>query len=254
MNFHIHPDYIELKDLIYDIPEGKYRTRKVHRNIRNTVEDIILDDKIYVLKKYKVPNWINQIAYSLFRKSKARRSFEYAQRLLENGIETAKPVAYIEERNFIFFRDSYFISEYIDHPVINDVDFLYIPGNEQLREDFISFTANLHDRQIIHKDYNASNIFYYKQDDHYKFALVDINRMKFGKGSLWLYMKIFNQLDVKLSQMYDMIGRYAIKRELDIADCLTVLLLHRKYFEFRSKSKDFLKVITRNKRRKRKPN
>lgn len=243
MNVHIHPDYLALKNLIEGIPCGEYEIRKVYRDNRNTVMDILLNGKMYVLKKYKVPNWINRIAYSFFRKSKAKRAFEYAERLLKEGVETAKPVAYIENKKNLLFEDSYFLSEYIEHPMLSDVDTLYMPGNEQLREDFITFTANLHSHNIIHKDYNAANIFYYMKDARYHFVLIDINRMKFGKGSLWQCMKAFNQLGVKPSQMYDMIGRYAEKRGLNTTNCLIVLLLHSKYFAFRNNSKDFLKKI-----------
>ena len=45
------------------------------------------------IKSFKVPNLINQVAYKHFRKSKARRSFEYAQKLQELGIGTPDPIA-----------------------------------------------------------------------------------------------------------------------------------------------------------------
>lgn len=242
MRLHVHPDYLALKAEISNIPGGGYETQEVYRNIRNTVSRITIGGKTFVLKKYKVPNAINQVAYSFFRKSKARRSFEYAERLLKLGIETAKPVAYIEEIEGGLFRTSYFLSECLEYPTIGTVDFLYKPENSQITADFIDFTAMMHAKKVFHKDYNASNIFYYlNANGKYSFALVDINRMSFGKGTLWSCMEAFNRLDIDLENMYGMISPYASARKLNIESCLTVFLLHRKYFAFRNNSKNFLK-------------
>ena len=42
-----------------------------------------LSDKTVIIKAFKIPNVINQIVYRYFRKSKARRSFEYATKLYQ---------------------------------------------------------------------------------------------------------------------------------------------------------------------------
>ncbi len=80
---------------------------------RNTVRKIELTGgRIFVLKQYKRPTRLNQFAYTLFRKSKARRAYEYALRLQQLGFETAAPVAYLEISRHglfhtgIFFRNS----------------------------------------------------------------------------------------------------------------------------------------------------
>jgi hypothetical protein len=43
-----------------------------------------------------VPHLINKIVYKKFRKSKARRSYEYATLLLDKGIGTPQPIAFLE--------------------------------------------------------------------------------------------------------------------------------------------------------------
>jgi hypothetical protein len=63
---------------------------------RNTIKLFELEGYTINIKSFKVPNLINKIAYKYFRKSKARRSYEYAVRLLENGIGTPKPIAFFE--------------------------------------------------------------------------------------------------------------------------------------------------------------
>src|SRR6478736_5146940 len=73
---------------------------------RNIIKLFELEGKTINVKSFKVPNLINKIVYKYFRKSKARRSFEYATLLLENEIGTPKPIAYLENYNWIGLKDS----------------------------------------------------------------------------------------------------------------------------------------------------
>jgi hypothetical protein len=47
-------------------------------------------------------------------KSKAKRSFEYATILLENGIGTPQPLAHYENYNLDRITDSYYVSEHLE--------------------------------------------------------------------------------------------------------------------------------------------
>ena len=62
---------------------------KLGNGDRNEIKLFKCEDGLILnIKSFKVPNLINQVAYKHLRKSKARRSFEYAQKLqgLETGI------------------------------------------------------------------------------------------------------------------------------------------------------------------------
>ena len=63
---------------------------------RNIIKTVNFKGKTLNIKSFKEPNFINQIAYQYFRKSKARRSFEYATILKEKGIGTPEPIAFFE--------------------------------------------------------------------------------------------------------------------------------------------------------------
>ena len=80
---------------------------------RNKIKLFKLDGKTINIKSFKIPNIINKIAYKYFRKSKARRSFEYATILLEKGIGTPQPIAFLENFNFLGLKDSYYVSEHL---------------------------------------------------------------------------------------------------------------------------------------------
>jgi hypothetical protein len=67
---------------------------------RNKIKLFELEGNTINIKSFKIPNLINKIVYKYFRKSKARRSFEFATILLENKIGTPQPIAYYENSNF----------------------------------------------------------------------------------------------------------------------------------------------------------
>src|SRR6187402_3225936 len=80
---------------------------------RNIIKLFDLDGKTVNIKSFKIPNLINKVAYRYFRKSKARRSYEYATILLEKGIGTPQPMAFLENFNIVGLRDSYYASEHL---------------------------------------------------------------------------------------------------------------------------------------------
>ena len=63
----------------FDTAEGKL----IGDGKRNKVKYFMLNRELVNIKSFKIPVFINRIIYRYFRKSKARRSFEYAQILLK---------------------------------------------------------------------------------------------------------------------------------------------------------------------------
>ena len=232
MKIVIHKKHEPIADEIKKIPEHNYESIHTFRNRRNTVELVNIKGSTFVVKKYKVPNFANRIIYTFFRKSKAQRAYEYALRILRCGISTPFPVAYIETGRGGLFHTGYFVSEYMDHPTLNrwKVEEHSKEEKERLTEDFISFTIGLHEREILPLDYNPGNIFYYKNNEsgHYKFALTDINRVKFGKLSRYKdTMHSFEQLGLSAYDLYNVLVEYCHRRNLDIEASLFVVLYYR---------------------------
>lgn len=148
---------------------------------RNVIKILDIEGERYNIKGFKVPNLVNKIVYRFFRKSKAERSFLYAERLLKSGILTPKPEAYIEYKSLFVFGKSYYISkqlEYdftirklIDEPECDDYD--------NILRQFTQFTFKLHEKGIHFLDHSPGNTLIKKTDSGYDFYLVDLNRMKF---------------------------------------------------------------------------
>jgi len=165
----LSPTYAYLQQEIRKIPAGDYRILETYCDRRNMVRKIELaGGRIFVLKQYKRPTRLNQFAYTLFRKSKACRAYEYALRLQQLGFETAAPVAYLEISRHGLFHTGYFLSEFIAHPLLNTLQ----EGDEESRkilEDFAAFIVEMHEK----------GVFFYKSGEKYRFALIDINRIRF---------------------------------------------------------------------------
>lgn len=149
---------------------------------RNKIKLFELEGKTINIKSFKIPHLINKIAYKYFRKSKARRSFEYATTLLEKGIGTPQPIAYFENYDFIGLKDSYYVSEQLkcDLTYRELVEIPDFPDHETILRQFIQFSFELHEKGIEFLDHSPGNTLIKKNaEGNYDFFLVDLNRMNF---------------------------------------------------------------------------
>lgn len=178
---------------------------------RNSLKLFNYKDKTLNVKSFKVPNAFNKIAYRYFRKSKAQRSFEYANRLLDLGVGTPQPVAFYEFSSAFGFKRSYYISEHLKYDItyrelINQPDY---PDHENILRFFTRFTYNLHEKGIQFLDHSPGNTLIIKKGNEYEFYLVDLNRMNFKSLSLDERIKNFSRLTPKRDMVYIMADEYA---------------------------------------------
>lgn len=149
---------------------------------RNKIKLFDLDGKTINIKSFKIPNLINKVAYKYFRKSKARRSFEYATILLEKGIGTPEPIAFLENFNLLGLKDSYYVSEHLNADLTYRelVEIPDYPDRENILRQFTKFSFDLHEKGIEFIDHSPGNTLIKKNaDGNYDFFLVDLNRMEF---------------------------------------------------------------------------
>ena len=149
---------------------------------RNKIKLFELEGKTINIKSFKIPHLINKIAYKYFRKSKARRSFEYASTLLEKGIGTPQPIAYFENYDLVGLKDSYYVSEHLqcDLTYRELVEIPDFPDHENILRQFTQFSFDLHEKGIEFLDHSPGNTLIKKNvEGNYDFFLVDLNRMNF---------------------------------------------------------------------------
>jgi serine/threonine protein kinase len=178
---------------------------------RNIIKIINVDGNEINIKAFKTPNIVNKIVYRFFRKSKAERSFEYANKLLELGIGTPKPLAYFEYRSLLSFCKSFYVSEQLDcdityRELINDFNY---PDYDNILRAFTRFTYSLHEKGILFLDHSPGNTLIKKNGDNYDFYLVDLNRMNFGKLDFETRIKNFARLSKHKQMVEVMSDEYA---------------------------------------------
>ena len=174
----INPPYIDFKEFILNIKQEFLDNFQTIHKARNELKIIKHNDIDTVVKSFKIPNIINQIAYSFFRDSKAKKSYDYSIKIKEF---TPAPIAFIEFYDSGLLKESYFISEKFDYdftirePLL-DANF---KDREEVFKAFARFTLSLHENHIFHNDYSPGNILIKEVEGEYIFKIVDINRMKF---------------------------------------------------------------------------
>ena len=183
MKYIINPSYISAKKILSDCINNFDSTGKLFGDgKRNTIKLFDLAGKTINIKSFKIPHLINKIAYSYFRKSKARRSFEYATTLLEKGIGTPEPIAFFENYDIVGLKDSYYVSEHLEcdltfRELVEIPDF---PDHENILRQFTQFSFDLHEKGIEFLDHSPGNTLIKKNaEGNYDFFLVDLNRMEF---------------------------------------------------------------------------
>lgn len=178
---------------------------------RNSLKLFDLDGEVIIVKSFKTPNLFNQVIYQFFRKSKAQRSFEYAHKLLDLGIGTPKPIAYYEFPKNLFFNKSYYVSQHLncDYTFRDLTEDFDIPDRENILRAFTRFTYNLHEKKVMFLDHSPGNTLIRKEKDHYKFYLVDLNRMRFKTLNYQERIENFSRLTIDKNIVEIMSDEYA---------------------------------------------
>ena len=174
----LNSQFENFKDVLLNIKNVfKESNISIHK-ARNELKIFKHDEITTVIKAFKVPNFINQVAYSFFRDSKAKRSYLYSLKI-EKFVP--QPIGYIEFYSSFLLKESYFISENfefdftIKEPIFNKE----LPNRDEVLRAFARFSHSLHESGIYHNDYSPGNILVKRVEDEYIFKIVDINRMTF---------------------------------------------------------------------------
>jgi hypothetical protein len=207
MHIEIHPDYKKLEHRILDcISSFENKGDLIYGGSRNSIKTFQVDDLVLNIKAFKKPSLIKKIIYTYFRPSKAKRSFEYAQKLKSFTIGTPQPIAYIENQNFFGLSSSYYVCEHLEYDLmfrelVTEPEW---PEHEIILRQFTQFCYKMHEHGIEFKDHSPGNTLIKKVgDQQYEFYLVDLNRMNFHK-EMSITLRMYNLR--RLTPMLDMVS------------------------------------------------
>lgn len=249
---HIHPKYQDKKEAILAfINDFENQGEYVTKGERNIIKSFDMDRETINIKSFRVPKAFNSFVYKFIRPSKAKRSFEYAEKLLLNTIKTPFPIAYVENHSALGLKESYYVSLHIDY----DFDFralIHDPLFEDRRrilEQFAEFCFQLHEHHVNFLDHSPGNTLIVKRDQQYDFYLIDLNRMKFESMNLDKRMENLKRLWLSKLMIHIISKRYAELANKELHEVQDVLLKHSQAFKRKINRKKYLKKKYLNKKR-----
>ena len=130
---HLRPQFVKLINDFAEVREF------VTQGERNVIKKVTIEGTTFNIKSFRKPSFFQGLVYQFLRKSKARRSFEYASKLIDCSINTPHPIAYFEKFSF-GLKESYYISEHI-HYDFDFRDLIHKPNYPQRVEILKQFTA-----------------------------------------------------------------------------------------------------------------
>lgn len=242
---HIHQNYEPIKPaLLQAVANFETTGEYVTKGERNVIKKFEIKGVFYAIKKFKTPNAFQSLVYQYLRKSKAKRSFLYAETLTDRGIHTPLPVGYIEHFS-AGLKESYYICEHMAY----DFDFRVLnhnpkwPNRAEILKQMAAFTYKLHEKDINFLDHSPGNTLIKDLGNKtYAFYLIDLNRMRFEPMDFEKRMHNFRRLWLSKTMIKIMAKEYAAlygKTEAETHALMT------KY------SRAFQKKVNRKKLRKR---
>ena len=206
---------------------SKWRAGEVIFARRNTLRQI---DGV-VVKAFAKPGLLRGLWYSLFGKSKARRSYEYARRMTDL---TPQPIAYREERVCGVLQESWYACQESGcHHTFNElIGAPEYPNRTMILQAIGRFTATLHQRGILHRDYSGGNILF--NENGSRVEVIDLNRIRFCRSlSLTQRLRNFERLNIGREALRIIATAYAETMGEDAKKDTEYILSHRWYKHIR---------------------
>lgn len=232
MQVHTTSKYSDTKVQIEKILESfEQKGELIGPGKRNKIKIFQLGEEKLNVKSFKIPIALNRMVYRYFRKSKAQRSFLYAQKLKKNGIGTPEPVAFAEDKNRAGLGRSFYISlQQAYDMTYREID-LNLEGHEEILRAFTRFTWKLHENKVEFLDHSPGNTLIQLKNEEPEFFLVDLNRMHFRKLDFEARMKNFARLSPIKEVVAVMASEYAKCIDYSETEVFDRMWAHTKEFQ-----------------------
>lgn len=246
MQIIVHPQYKEKEVLIPQLIDVFFDSGDlIVQGARNTIKSNFLGNEKVNIKFFQKPGLFKSIIYSFFRSTKAKRSFDYANYLLENDIPTPFPIAYIEQKNsFGLLQDSYYISQQIDYDftIRELIHNPLFPERNIILEQFTTFTYKMHQARVNFLDHSPGNTLIVKKGEgQFDFYLIDLNRMKFETLSIEVRMDNFKKMWLSKTMVKVIAKKYAVLSGESEVKLHQILLKKTKAFKGKITRKKYVK-------------
>ena len=213
-HFKISSEFVELKEFILTLPDTFDSIGLTIVKNRNVVKKTDSIQGTVIVKSFKGMYFFNQLAYSIFKKSKAERSYINSEILKEKGFTTPPNVGWLDCYTGGLLTQSYYISTYSPYKTLRQVlqnNLNDKPFRESIYNHLVTFIIKLHHSGVLHNDFSLTNILVIPTNDGYQFSLVDLNRIRFQKVSFREGLRNFHKLEIPKDEIEKLIRDYAVR-------------------------------------------
>ena len=248
-NLTTHPTFVSSEKAITDfLADFEHAGEYLTKGDRNVIRKGVINGVTVTVKKFKTPNFLQGLVYRYLRQSKAKRSFEFATKLIESGIKTPFPIAFAERFNG-GLKESYYLCEFVDY----DIDFRVLnhtplyPNRDEILTQFASFTFKLHQNNINFLDHSPGNtLIKISENNTYDFYLIDLNRMRFETMSLHKRMHNFRRMWLSKKMVRIMATQYALLYNAPYTKVHDLMLSYSKEFQGKANKRKLRKARRRS--------
>ncbi len=200
-------------------------------------------DADWVVKSFRRPDPWQRLA-GAFRRGKAERSYTYAVLLDRFGVATPEPLACatFPAGACPGTWDSFYVCRHLaGHVQVRVLHDAACPHREELVTALGAWTADLHKRGVLHRDFTVGNILFAPGAAEPDWQLVDVNRLRFGRVSVERGIRNLVQLEQRGRMGELLLDAYCVGRGLEPSGVRSfygdVLRRHLLKFEFKNRSR-----------------
>jgi len=233
----IHADYRPLADKIeYYFAQSNI----VLQDDRNTIKEVVFNNKVFVVKSYKQLGWFRGVVYTYLKKSKVWRAYEYGLKIAEFTPEVIARIEYFQP----LLTKSYLICYKCEADFNMQAPlFKNHPEKQIIFIKFAEFIYQLHQNNILHQDLSPGNILIKKNQLGYSFKIIDINRMSFKTLNLQQRAKNFNKLWADDTDLGVILKAYAKLAQFDRASFVQLGIKYNQQNKVRKTRKRKIKQV-----------
>lgn len=237
----VHSAFSYLEDFIRQIPGNFSQLGDEIYAGRNDVRLSSVNGNALTIKYFKRITLANRYIFATVRKSKARRAYEHSELLIQKGITSPQPVAYINCYKYGMLYRSFYISLHSHYLPLMELLQLPVSESERALKAFARFIYQVHQAGIFHKDLTIRNVLYSYKDNQYDFALIDTNRMSFHAYSFKRGMNNLNRLLLPVETVGVIAAEYAHQAHVSEIRTLNAIIFSRWRAHFKILIKMWLK-------------
>lgn len=228
MKLELNKDYGFLKQWLLDLPQSFNYMGEVLIDGRNQVRLIEVDGCLYVVKYFKRVTLFNRYVYRYLRASKGERAYCNAQTLLQKGIDTPTPIAYLDVYEHARLKYSFFISLYEKGQSAYQLMNQPLQQIDNQLNELASFLYLIHRKGVFHADLNLTNVLCHIEDETTKFCLIDNNRIRFKSYSRRRAMRNLRRVRMPLVNYAALVSYYARIANQEPFNTLGIMMFYRR--------------------------